>query len=135
MAKLVALAANSTKLANKTKNNATKIAEIQAEASAASVKLATMDTNSTLVSTCAVIDAAQATKEDCKKMESLTKLVALASNETKLAEKTQNNATKIADIQAKASTAAARLSDMTSNTTLINACAAITAAKQSTNTG
>jgi cell division protein FtsI/penicillin-binding protein 2 len=58
-------------------------------------------------------------------MEFLTKLVAIAANETKLAEKTQKNATKIADLQAKASTAAVKMSNMTSNTTLTSACAAI----------
>jgi hypothetical protein len=41
----------------------------------------------------------------CKEMASLTKLVDLAANTTKLDAKEKNNATKIAEIQAKASTA------------------------------
>lgn len=44
-------------------------------------------------------------KSLCKEMASLTKLVALAANTTKLDEKEKNNATKIAEVQAKASTA------------------------------
>ena len=53
-----------------------------------------MTSNATLVSTCAVIDAAAKTEDTCDEMKSLQKLVALASNETALADKTKNNATK-----------------------------------------
>ncbi|KAH7413261.1 hypothetical protein BKA64DRAFT_660643 [Cadophora sp. MPI-SDFR-AT-0126] len=68
LTKLVSLAGNETKLADKTKNNATKIASIQAKASEAATQLSTMESNATLVSTCAVISAAEATKDDCKTM-------------------------------------------------------------------
>lgn len=53
-----------------------------------------MTSNATLVSTCAVIDAAAKTEDTCDEMKSLQKLVTLASNETALADKTKNNATK-----------------------------------------
>jgi len=99
LTKLVDLAANTTKLDDKTKNNATKIAEIQAKASDASTQLSTMSSNATLVSTCAVMSAAEKTEDQCDKMESLQKLVSLAANTTKLADTTKNNATKIAEIQ------------------------------------
>jgi len=133
LTKLVSLASNETELAAKTNNNATKIAEIQSKASDASVQLSTLTANATLMADCAVIDAADATEEECGKMAGLQKLVKLSSNETALAEKTNNNATKIAAIQAKASEAATELSTMTSNTTLVNSCSAITASKTSEN--
>jgi hypothetical protein len=60
MTKLVALAANETKLADKAKNNATKIAEYQAKASAAAVKLQTLQANTTLTDSCASIASAKA---------------------------------------------------------------------------
>ena len=129
---LVALAANTTKLDEKAKNNATKIAEIQAKASNAATQLSTMSSNATLVSTCAVIDAAEKTEESCDEMKSLQELVTLAGNETALADKTKNNATKIAALQAKASTAATKLETMTSNTTLVSACSAIASTKAQT---
>ncbi|KAL5326021.1 hypothetical protein ACEPPN_007158 [Leptodophora sp. 'Broadleaf-Isolate-01'] len=130
LTKLVSLAANETKLADKTKNNATKIASIQAKASEAATQLSTMESNATLVSTCAVISAAEATKDDCKTMSKLEKLIATAANETKLAEKTKNNATKIASFKEKATAAQTELDAMMSNTTLVDACTAISSAKE-----
>lgn len=62
-------------------------------------------------------------------MKSLQKLVTLASNQTALDEKTKNNATKAAALQAKASTAATKLDTLTSNTTLVSACSAIASSK------
>jgi hypothetical protein len=81
------------------------------------------------VSTCAVIDAASETEDTCDEMKSLQKLVTLASNETALADKAKNNATKIAALQSKASTAATKLDTLTSNTTLVSACSAIASSK------
>jgi hypothetical protein len=127
--RMVALASNSTRLAAIEKDNATKIAEFQAKASTATTDLATMQSNTTLVSTCAVIAAAAKTEEECEKMSELQKLVTLASNETALAAKTKNNATKIADIQAEASAASVKLETLTSNTTLTDVCTSIKASK------
>lgn len=62
-------------------------------------------------------------------MSELQKLVTLASNETALAAKTKNNATKIADIQAEASAASVKLETLTSNTTLTDVCTSIKASK------
>jgi ABC-type enterochelin transport system substrate-binding protein len=131
LTKLVSLASNTTKLDDVTKNNATKIAEIQAKASSASKQLTTLQSNTTLVSECATIDAAQKTAEDCHEMKSMQKLISLASNTTKLDDVTKNNATKIAEIQAKASTVATKLKTLTSNTTLVSACSAIASSKAS----
>lgn len=69
--KLVDQAQNTTKLASKTNNNQTKIDNIVAKASAAAIQLDAMQANTTLVSTCAVIDAAQMTKKQCNKMEGM----------------------------------------------------------------
>lgn len=132
MAKLtseVALAANTTKLDAKAKGNSTKVAELQAKASEASVTLATMSTNTTLVSTCAIISAAQDTEDECDKMDSLMKSVALVANSTKLDAKAKGNSTKVAELQSKASIAATKLETMTTNTTLVSACSSIAASK------
>ncbi|RAL60771.1 hypothetical protein DID88_009876 [Monilinia fructigena] len=85
--KLITTAQNSTKLATKTNNNQTKINAIVAKASEAAVKLDTLQGNSTLVATCAVINEAAQTKKTCNKMEDLQKTIETASNSTKLAAK------------------------------------------------
>ena len=69
-------------------------------------------------------------KSLCKEMNVLEHQVKLASNATKLAEKTNNNATKIAEIQAKASDAATQLTTMQSNATLMSECSVIDAAQK-----
>lgn len=69
LAKLVDEAQNTTKLATKTKNNQTKIDNIVAKASKAAVQLDTLQSNTTLVSTCAVINAAAQTKAQYTEME------------------------------------------------------------------
>ncbi|PQE10409.1 hypothetical protein CJF32_00000949 [Rutstroemia sp. NJR-2017a WRK4] len=127
--KLVSEAQNSTKLATKTKNNQTKIDEITAKASMAAVQLDTMTSNATLVSTCAVIDAADETKSACKMMSKMQKTIDTANNSTKLAEKSKGNSTKEAELKAKAVTAQTKLDAMTSNTTLVDACSSLTKAK------
>ncbi|ATZ54499.1 hypothetical protein BCIN_10g04980 [Botrytis cinerea B05.10] len=128
--KLVDQAQNTTKLASKTNNNQTKIDNIVAKASAAAIQLDAMQANTTLVSTCAVIDAAQMTKKQCNKMEDLQKTIDTAGNSTKLAAKTKGNATKEAEYQAKATKAQTKLAEMTSNTTLVDACSALQTEKE-----
>jgi hypothetical protein len=122
---LVELASNTTKLDKVTKNNATKIAEIQAKASSASTKLKALESNSTLVSACAMIDAQKVEDNGCQETFALQRFVKFAANSTAVATATQNNATKIADIQLKASEAAAKLQTLTSNSTLQAACPAV----------
>lgn len=123
--RFVDFASNTTKLQEITKNNATKVAELQAEASAASGKLTTLKSNVTLVSDCAIINASERQEEQCEETWELQAFVAFASNTTALAAKTNNNATKIAAIQAKASKAATELQSLMSNSTLQAACPAI----------
>lgn len=127
--KTVALAANITKLDAKLDNNATKIAEFQAKASTAATDLATMQTNTTLVSTCAVFSAAEQTEDDCDDMKDLQKMIDTAANSTKLDEKFDGNATKIAAYQAKAATATTKLAELSANTTLTDTCTTLAAAK------
>jgi len=126
---LIKLASNTTKLEAKTKNNETKIAAIQAKASAAATTLSTMESNTTLVSACAGISAANDVKSACNKMEDLQDAIALAANTTKLDEIFKGNSTKIADFQAKAATAQTKLDAMTSNTTLVSDCSDLAAEK------
>jgi hypothetical protein len=128
---LIKLASNTTKLEAKTKNNETKVAAIQAKASAAATTLSTMESNTTLVSACSVISAAQQVKAACSKMEDLQDTIALAANTTKLDKKFKSNATKIADFQAKATEAQTKLDAMTSNTTLVSSCSDLAAEKES----
>ncbi|EPE06852.1 hypothetical protein F503_03279 [Ophiostoma piceae UAMH 11346] len=65
------------------------------------------------------------TKSQCKQIAKLTALVDLASNTTALEAKAKNNATKVENIQAKASDAVASLATLTTNSTLMDACAQI----------
>lgn len=123
--KFVTFASNTTKLDEVTKNNATKISEIQAEASAASQDLSTMKENTTLVADCAVINAQAMVEDQCQETFTLQRFVAFAENTTAVAVKTNNNETKIAAIQAKASQASAKLQILTSNSTLQAACPAV----------
>jgi hypothetical protein len=122
---LVDLASNTTKLDKVTKDNATKIAEIQAKASTASTTLKTLQSNSTLMSACAVIDAQEAEDDSCQETFALQRFVKFAANSTAVATATKNNATKIANIQLEASKAASKLQTLTSNSTLQAACPAV----------
>jgi hypothetical protein len=122
---LVELAGNSTKLDKVTKNNATKIAEIQAKASAAASMLQTLQSNTTLMSACAVIDASEIETNLCQETFMLQRFVKFAANTTAVASATKNNATKIANIKLKASDAASKLETLTSNSTLQAACPAV----------
>lgn len=62
------------------------------------------------------------TKSQCKQVSKLTKLMDIAGNSTKLDKVTKGNATKAADIQAKASQMSTKLTELQSNTTLMTAC-------------
>jgi ABC-type enterochelin transport system substrate-binding protein len=98
-------------------------------------ELATLQSNTTLVSTCAIIAAAEKTANTCDDMEELQQLVTLAANETKLADKAKNNATKISALQAKASEASVKLTSLEANATLTSACSSIKTAKEAAKAG
>ncbi|CAG8977073.1 hypothetical protein HYALB_00005781 [Hymenoscyphus albidus] len=126
---LVKVASNDTKVAEMTKNNATKIAQFKTKAAEASTKLTTMQSNATFVNVCNVIGAEQSLKAECKKMRSLQKLKTLAGNETAITEMTKGNATKAAALKAKAAEAQTNLDKMMANATFVEACKSQTDAK------
>lgn len=65
------------------------------------------------------------TKSQCKQVQKLTAVTEIAANATQLDKITKGNATKAAEFQARASTAATQLSTLQSNTTLMDACSQI----------
>lgn len=69
--------------------------------------------------------SSNSTSSQCKQVEKLTRMTEIANNQTLLDKATKNNATKAAEFQAKASTAATKLADLQSNTTLMTACNSI----------
>jgi hypothetical protein len=128
--KLELLAANTTELADKTHSNATKIAEIKTKASDSATRLAALKGNSTLIKDCAIIAAAERLERDCKELEELEKFIKFADNSTAVADKTKNNATKIAEIKAEASKDATKLQNLETNSTLVKLCIIIAAAER-----
>lgn len=124
LTKIVNLAANSTRLDDKTDGNATKADAIKAKASEAATTLSTLQANTTLMAACSQIFAVEDMEDACSQMASLEKLTALVANATKLDNKFDGNATKIAAVQAKASAGADELATLSSNTTLTQFCAA-----------
>lgn len=125
LTKLTEIAANQTLLEKASKDNATKAAEIQAKAATAATTLATLQSNTTLMTACDSIFAAEDTLDQCDEMASLEKVMEIANNQTLLDKATKNNATKAAAYQAKASAKAQTLADLQSNTTLTAACAVV----------
>jgi hypothetical protein len=137
LTKLVALVNNATKLSElETKHNMTaaKITELKASAANATTRLTELQSNSTLTSQCAIVDAGEKLKGQCKEMKSLTKLMDVAGNATALSEMaTKKNWTdaEMAKFKAHAANATMKLTKLTSNTTLVAACETI---KKATNT-
>ena len=130
LTKLTEISKNSTEMAevvSKAKN-ATKATE---EINAAPAKLATLTSNSTLVATCAIVDASKKLHSQCRKMKRLTKLSEIANNATELADITSKsrNATRTTD---EIKGAAAKLATLTSNSTLVAVCSSAAAAKPQT---
>lgn len=119
------LAANTTKLADKLKNNATKIAEFQAKAANATTKLNTLTANATLMDSCNVIFAQEDMVQSCEKMVEIEKANEIINNATLLAKVTDNNATKADAFKAKVASKAADLSALQANTTLTDFCAGL----------
>ncbi|KAF2798761.1 hypothetical protein K505DRAFT_414156 [Melanomma pulvis-pyrius CBS 109.77] len=130
LTKLTELAANQTKLdamVAKGKLNETEVAAIKTKATEATTKLATMTSNTTLVSECLVVDAHQKVVGQCKKINELTKLANLANNATAKeawVAKKELNSTQVTKLDEKIANATTKLSTMSSNTTLTSLCAA-----------
>jgi hypothetical protein len=120
--KLELFAANTTALADKTHNNVTKIADVQAKASKDASKLAALQGNETLVEECAIFAAAEKFAFECREIAKLESFLAFAGNATAVASKAQNNSTKVTEFAAKASKDAAKMEIFRSNTTVIALC-------------
>ncbi|KAF1924202.1 uncharacterized protein M421DRAFT_425041 [Didymella exigua CBS 183.55] len=125
---LSALAMNQTKLdawVAQGKLDAAEVNTIKAKAANATETLKTMESNATLVSECAVVNAERKTIGQCNQMKMLTKLAALAGNATAMTayeQKKKLNETGIEKLKAKIATAQTKLTEMKSNTTLTTFC-------------
>lgn len=129
LTQLTELAANQTKLDElvaKGKMNATEIDQLKAKAAEATTKLQTMESNTTLTSECAAINAERKTVQECKQMNKLQKLANLANNATALdamVAKKELNTTEVDKLKEKIQSAQTKLQTLSSNTTLTDFCA------------
>ncbi|KAF2738860.1 hypothetical protein EJ04DRAFT_560509 [Polyplosphaeria fusca] len=129
LTKLTALAANQTRLdalVAKGRLNETQVENIKAKAANATSTLQTMQSNTTLVQECEVVEAHKQVVRACKKMRVLDKLSTLANNQTAMNEfiaTKQLNGTKLEKFQDSIGNATAKLQDLQKNTTLTNLCA------------
>jgi hypothetical protein len=123
------IAANQTRLdawVTEGKLDTAEVDALKAKAANATAELQTMESNTTLVSECAIFNAERKSINQCKRMKMLTKLAALASNETAMTafeQRKRLNETGIEKFKAKIAEAQIKLTDMQSNTTLTNFCA------------
>ncbi|TID18731.1 HET-domain-containing protein [Venturia nashicola] len=131
LTKLVNLVNNATKLTElETKHNMTadKITKLKASAANATSRLTELQSNTTLTSQCAVVDAGQKLKGQCKEIKMLTNMMDVAGNTTALSEMaTKKNWTdaQVTKFKARAANATTKLNKLKSNSTLVNACATI----------
>ncbi|KAF3053778.1 hypothetical protein E8E11_005015 [Didymella keratinophila] len=122
------IAANQTKLdawVAEGKLDTAEVDALKAKAANATAELQTMQSNTTLVSECAIVNAERKSVNQCKQMKMLTKLAALAGNETAMTafeEKKKLNETGVAKLKTKIAEAQTKLKDMQSNTTLTDFC-------------
>jgi hypothetical protein len=124
LTKVVETANDPTLLEQKAEGNATKVEKLKAKAAEATTQLTTLQSNQTLTDACAQIFAVEDMEDDCQSINKLQKTVDIAGNQTALDLKTEGNATKAAEFQAKAATAAEKLSTLAANETLQQFCAA-----------
>jgi hypothetical protein len=128
--KLDNLVSNSTALAEKTQNNATKIADLQAQASKDASKLADLKSNQTLIVECEILAAEKKLERDCFELLKLEGFLKFASNATEVSTRAKNNGTRINEIAAEASKSAAKLQELQSNATLVAICLVVDAHKK-----
>lgn len=130
LTKITELAANQTKLdamVAKGKLDAAGVDKIKQKAANATTELQTLQSNTTLVQECQVVDAHQKVVGECKAMKKLEKLANMANNQTAMleaiAQKKGLNDTQLAKLQQRIASATAKLQDMKGNTTLTDLCA------------
>lgn len=131
MRKLTALstiADNQTKLdawVSEGKLDTADVDAIKSKAANATKELQNMQSNTTLVNECAVVDAERKSINQCKLIKKLNKLAVLAGNETAMVafeKKNDLNETGIERLKAKVKDASIKLQEMQSNTTLTDFC-------------
>lgn len=107
------------------KLDAPEVDAIKAKAVNATAELQAMQSNTTLVGECAIVDAERKSAQQCRQMKKLTKLAALAGNDTAMAAYEQKkglNETDIEKLKTKVAEAATKLQELQSNTTLTDLC-------------
>ncbi|KZM26456.1 hypothetical protein ST47_g2261 [Ascochyta rabiei] len=128
LAVLSGLASNQTKLdawVAEGRLNTAEVDAIKAKAANATTELQSLQTNTTLVGECTVVNAERESVKQCKQMMKLAKLASLAGNDTATAafeQKKGLNETGIENLKAKIAEASTKLQEMQSNTTLTSFC-------------
>ncbi|KAE9968086.1 hypothetical protein EG328_004169 [Venturia inaequalis] len=131
LTKLVDLVNNSTKLTElETKHNMTadKITKLKDSAAKATTRLTELQSNTTLTSQCAIVNAGDKLQGQCKEMKMLTKMMDVAGNATALSEMAAKKNWTDAEtdkFKAHAANATMKLNKLKSNTTLVDACATV----------
>lgn len=131
LTRLVDLVNNATKLTElETKHNLTadKITRLKDSAANATTRLTELQSNTTLVSQCAIVDAGEKLKGQCKQMKMLTKMMDVAANATALSEMATKRGwtdAQTTKFKARAANATMKLDKLKSNTTLVDACSTI----------
>lgn len=134
LTELTSLAQNATKLAElQTKRNLTdaQIDELKTAATSANTRLTQLNSNTTLVSQCAIVNADKQLKSQCRSLARLTALSNLANNATALSAlqaKSNLTANQMTELKAKAANATVKLQELKSNATLTASCQSLQAA-------
>lgn len=125
---LTQLAANQTKLdswVSMGKLDQAGVDALKAKAANATTELKTLESNTTLVTECAAVNAERKSLGQCMEMKQLTKLATLAGNATALAafeSKKKMNETQMEKFKTKIADAPAKLKELMANTTLTTFC-------------
>ena len=143
LTKLANLVNNSTELAvYQAKHNLTtaELQKLKAMAANATVQLARLKSNTTLMNDCATIAAAEKLQAQCKEMTVLMDLAKLANNATALKDlQTKYNltASQVQKLKNEAANATVKLTQLQSNSTLMADCRILKAnqTKNGTSTG
>lgn len=122
------ITANQTKLdawVAEGKLNTAEVDALKSKAANATAELQTLQSNTTLVAECAVVNAERKSIAQCMRLKQLTKMASLAGNSTALAafgQKRGLNETQIEKLKAKIADAPTKLQALMSNTTLTTFC-------------
>lgn len=124
--RITSIASNQTKideLVAKGMITAADVTELKAKAANATTTLESLQSNTTLVAECNIVNAHRKDVDQCRMIQSLTRLTEIAGNQTalkKFAAKKGMNETRL---QEKVTEAETKLKEMETNTTLKDFCA------------